>query len=953
METLSIEGYTFLRELGSGGYGRVLLAERRTGSTLVAIKCFDPVNEYAVKAASSDSDTTLEDLQSAFLEYAQGMRELPRREGLVAVLNSERDEDGLPYYISPYIPGCLADLLGNDVFEPAAIQQLPEAQRPRRLKPQRVMQIFEQALVALEQMHSEGRVHRDIKPANLRLTAAGDLCLVDFSILKTAEGLAARGGFAPDRGCFDYTCPQLRQDALAGEPSADLYSLACVCYRALTAKLPRDKFAEPASEVPELGAASNDLLLWMLESDANARPLDAATALDAYRSRHRSTSSAGSAGNQVAASTDPSSGGFASRVIAAQAMQGGDHPDSDAAPSNSETPTELVATVPEGNPRPPTPARSRGDVSGADKASANADADAARVADTANDATQLMGADAVEARAELHRQIANRIHHKGRIDDAGRDTLIVFCDIADIPIDSLEKEIAEVLTSDSTLAAKARLAQRVCDSAVDDDGRVDQAALQELLGAARYVGWEMEDLQRIAGPGPGAGPGESKTDAPAVAPSWRKPEQNHPPPASSSGGKGPLIGAIIGIVAVIAIGGFFAWQWWSKEDAVQPIVQPVPVPAAAAAAEIAADRARMETEWALALELGTLKGFQDFVASWPDSPFAQRARTQMEQIREAQQRQAALDLLREKTANAVHTALVELGYLDPQLANDPDAIAAAIDQFEVSTSLPSRGQADDATLIALRAERVRREDETWIGALEADSEDAYLDYLDRYPEGPYTEQAEQKLADLQQRQSEQMQTEQIAAEEAAARRAAEQAAQRRQAEAERALQQQRLAEQRSESISQIQDQLQRLGFPLARSGELDPATREALAEIQQPADGSMDLEQLEAVLETLTALPDPAVNAEPFVPVVVRRVEPRYPSRAVRERTEGWVEAEVSVDEQGQVSAVSIVDTSHRRLFDREVEEALRQWRFEPRIVDDEAVPFATRQRFDFSLGDG
>lgn len=61
----------------------------------------------------------------------------------------------------------------------------------------------------------------------------------------------------------------------------------------------------------------------------------------------------------------------------------------------------------------------------------------------------------------------------------------------------------------------------------------------------------------------------------------------------------------------------------------------------------------------------------------------------------------------------------------------------------------------------------------------------------------------------------------------------------------------------------------------------------------------------------------------------VTRVMPQFPVKAVREGIErGSVRARMTVDADGAVTDVAIVDATPRRVFDRPVREALSQWRF-------------------------
>lgn len=80
--------------------------------------------------------------------------------------------------------------------------------------------------------------------------------------------------------------------------------------------------------------------------------------------------------------------------------------------------------------------------------------------------------------------------------------------------------------------------------------------------------------------------------------------------------------------------------------------------------------------------------------------------------------------------------------------------------------------------------------------------------------------------------------------------------------------------------------------------------------------------------------PAPATPDKPsgvrrgIVPLV--RIEPDYPARALANNTEGLVVAHVTIEKDGSVSAVSIVQAQPPKIFDQEAIRALLRWKFSP-----------------------
>ena len=95
----------------------------------------------------------------------------------------------------------------------------------------------------------------------------------------------------------------------------------------------------------------------------------------------------------------------------------------------------------------------------------------------------------------------------------------------------------------------------------------------------------------------------------------------------------------------------------------------------------------------------------------------------------------------------------------------------------------------------------------------------------------------------------------------------------------------------------------------------------------------------------------PAPGDGDAVPLV--RLAPRFPERALRSGTEGRVLVEFSVDRVGRVRNAFVVVAEPPGVFDRAALEAIRGWRYSPRIVNGRAVErTGLRVAIPFRLGD-
>ena len=113
----------------------------------------------------------------------------------------------------------------------------------QRLEPARAVGIVAQVAAALTEAHAHGLVHRDVKPANIliaRAMGSEHAFLTDFGITmdRVAGADLTDTGFAV--GTADYMAPEQAQ-GVGVDARADIYSLGCILYRALTGSVLYDK----------------------------------------------------------------------------------------------------------------------------------------------------------------------------------------------------------------------------------------------------------------------------------------------------------------------------------------------------------------------------------------------------------------------------------------------------------------------------------------------------------------------------------------------------------------------------------------------------------------------------------------------------------------------------------------------------------------------------------------
>ncbi|MBI3347868.1 MAG: TonB family protein [Burkholderiales bacterium] len=66
-------------------------------------------------------------------------------------------------------------------------------------------------------------------------------------------------------------------------------------------------------------------------------------------------------------------------------------------------------------------------------------------------------------------------------------------------------------------------------------------------------------------------------------------------------------------------------------------------------------------------------------------------------------------------------------------------------------------------------------------------------------------------------------------------------------------------------------------------------------------------------------------------PKVIKKVPPDFPAEATKKGiSSGSVKAKLTIEADGKVSDVEIVEAEPKRVFDRAVKQALMEWKFEP-----------------------
>ena len=202
MPEWNVPGYTELKSLGSGGFGRVMLARHDASAVLVAIKYLRP------------------DLL-ADPEFTEMFR------GEATVLGSLDDLNIVRLY--EYVESPSGAAIVMELVDGVTLRDI--LARQGSTTAEAALVVLQGSLLGLAAAHQRGVVHRDYKPENVLVNGDGVSKLTDF-------GIAARAGDHPfPAGTLAYASPEQMAGAPAS-PASDVYSATATFYECLTGRPP-------------------------------------------------------------------------------------------------------------------------------------------------------------------------------------------------------------------------------------------------------------------------------------------------------------------------------------------------------------------------------------------------------------------------------------------------------------------------------------------------------------------------------------------------------------------------------------------------------------------------------------------------------------------------------------------------------------------------------------------
>jgi len=220
-ETVLQGRYRIVKQLGQGGMGAVYEAIDERLDTIVALK----------ETLFAD-----ERLRKQFEREARLLARM-HHPALPRVSDHFNEGDG-EFLIMQFIAG-------DDLSAMLAQQKGP-------FPLAEVLKWADQLLDALDYLHTQDPqiVHRDIKPQNLKLTARGQIVLLDFGLAKGSVGQMSV--VTTSASIYGYTpnyAPLEQVQGLGTDARSDLYSLSATIYHLTTGVKPPDALTRAAAIV--------------------------------------------------------------------------------------------------------------------------------------------------------------------------------------------------------------------------------------------------------------------------------------------------------------------------------------------------------------------------------------------------------------------------------------------------------------------------------------------------------------------------------------------------------------------------------------------------------------------------------------------------------------------------------------------------------------------------------
>ena len=218
--------YVIGKALGAGGFGITYIAYDLKMESKTAVKEYymtgavSRTRSLTVLPTDERAEENFTKGKARFWEEAKVLAQFISEPGIVHVKDFF-EENGTAYIAMEYIDG-------------ENLSHYLKREGPQSFE--KIMEMLEPVMRALDKVHRKGLVHRDISPSNLMLEKDGSVKLLDFGAARDQSlqgenslSVMLKPGYAP--------VEQYRSHGKQG-PWTDVYAMCATIYRMLTGKVP-------------------------------------------------------------------------------------------------------------------------------------------------------------------------------------------------------------------------------------------------------------------------------------------------------------------------------------------------------------------------------------------------------------------------------------------------------------------------------------------------------------------------------------------------------------------------------------------------------------------------------------------------------------------------------------------------------------------------------------------